>query len=199
MENNITGGVSPLKKRGGKHARAATATSRRRGGFSSSSSTKNPGGYNVNTRFSMDKWDPPASGGTLQVPVKPYSYDTKTGESVINQPTDIETGETNINRSTEGTPGYWTYKDVTNTEGLEAYKKVWDANKNDLQGKYEGDFDKWVGAAEKWWEDEAAKKDMSVEEFKQKYYKTTTKRVKDKWVPGTAGTSYSETSTYTKN
>ena len=56
---------SPLKQRqssrGGKSAGRATATSGRRGGFAKSRGKRggggrNVGGYNINTRFSLDKW-----------------------------------------------------------------------------------------------------------------------------------------------
>ena len=63
MNTNTTGGVSPLKRRGGKHAGAATAkagdwTSRvtgGRGGFAQSTDTRNRGGYNALTRFFMEE------------------------------------------------------------------------------------------------------------------------------------------------
>ena len=74
MIDDIIGGVSPLKarqsSRGGKNAGKATSTGKRRGGFAKSSGKRgaggrNVGGYNVNTRFKVDKWNPPASGGTM--------------------------------------------------------------------------------------------------------------------------------------
>ena len=55
-------------------------------------------------------------------------------------------------------------------------------NANDLQGKYEGDFDKWVKAADKWW------KEKATEEQKASRKKTTkTERVKigQRWVQDT--------------
>ena len=63
--DQILGGVSPLKARSGKHARAATSTASKRGGYSKSTSSKNRGGYNRQTRFQADKWTPPPSGGDI--------------------------------------------------------------------------------------------------------------------------------------
>jgi hypothetical protein len=63
--DKILGGVSPLKARSGKHARAATSTASKRGGYSKSTSSSNRGGYNRHTRFQADKWTPPPSGGDI--------------------------------------------------------------------------------------------------------------------------------------
>ena len=63
--DQMLGGVSPLKARSGKHARAATSTASKRGGYSKSTSSKNRGGYNRQTRFQADKWTPPPSGGVV--------------------------------------------------------------------------------------------------------------------------------------
>jgi hypothetical protein len=63
--DQILGGVSPLKARSGKHARAATSTASKRGGYSKSTSSSNRGGYNRHTRFQADKWTPPPSGGDI--------------------------------------------------------------------------------------------------------------------------------------
>jgi hypothetical protein len=63
--DQILGGVSPLKARSGKHARAATSTASKRGGYSKSTSSSNRGGYNRQTRFQADKWTPPPSGGSV--------------------------------------------------------------------------------------------------------------------------------------
>ena len=84
MEQDIIGGVSPLKarqaSRGGAAAGTATATSRQRGGFAKSTGKRgaggaNVGGYNVRTRFKVDPWQKPTSGGTIYAPaaVKPYT------------------------------------------------------------------------------------------------------------------------------
>ncbi len=97
MEQDIIGGVSPLKarqaSRGGKRAGQATATSRRRGGFAKARGKRgaggaNVGGYNVRTRFT-----PVApSGGTTTFPsIKspdpkpPITVDDK-GKPTVNKP-----------------------------------------------------------------------------------------------------------------
>lgn len=205
MNNDIIGGVSPLKKRqssrGGKRAGQATATGKRRGGFAKSKGVRggggrNVGGYNVNTRFKMDKWTPPASGGTMTTPspTKPYSY-TPDGKIEVNPPAGNTTNINNvINQNTQGTPGSGHYEDVyedktttKTTGGLESYKKVWERNENDLQGKYSNDFDKWVKAAEKWWAEEATEEQKAK---RNKKTETTTERVKvgQKWVQDTEPT-----------
>ena len=67
--DSIIGGVSPLKqkrgKRGGKAAQHATSTASKRGGFSKTGGKgrRNLAGYNVRTRFKVDPWRPPGSGG----------------------------------------------------------------------------------------------------------------------------------------
>ena len=198
--DNITGGVSPLKARqatrGGKYAGAATATSGRRGGFAKSAGARgaggrNVGGYNVQTRFTPSgAWRPPGSGGTTIIPSTPPVVGGK---------------NTTKKTKTEGTEGYWTYKDLTTEheyDNLESYKKVWDKNDKDLQSKYTDDedmeaegaksaYDKFVDAAEAWWKTDAGKKERE-KRSKGKY--TTTKRVKDKWIPGTSATTTTTTS-----
>tara|TARA_R100001510_G_C7578374_1_gene152295 strand:- start:19 stop:822 length:804 start_codon:yes stop_codon:yes gene_type:complete len=98
-ETEILGGVSPLKarqsSRGGRSAGRATSTASRRGGFAKSKGVRggggrNVGGYNVQTRFSADKWTKPPSGGylpsasrTTPSATKPYKTDSK-GNIVIN-------------------------------------------------------------------------------------------------------------------
>ena len=99
-QTEILGGVSPLKarqsSRGGRSAGRATSTASRRGGFAKSKGVRggggrNVGGYNVQTRFSADKWTKPPSGGYLPStsksgspsPGKPYTTDGK-GNIVIN-------------------------------------------------------------------------------------------------------------------
>lgn len=94
--NNAKGGVTPLKKRGGKAARKVTAKAtgkgvvsgyKGRGGYKKSGGGTNPGGYNVHTRFKpRAKPEAPKGGGsgaTDNAPNKPYSYD-KDGNIVIN-------------------------------------------------------------------------------------------------------------------
>ena len=177
---DIVGGVSPLKARKSSGGGYAQSTGKRGAGG------RNVGGYNVNTRFkARGEWQKPPSGGTTYISpkaTKPYSYD-KDGKLKVN---------------TSRTGHYEDiYKDVTTTTGgLESYKKVWDKNENDLQGKYEGDYDKWVEAAEKWWEEEA------TEEQKASRKKTTkTEKVWDgrKWVWDTEGTEGTQTQSQTQS
>jgi hypothetical protein len=84
--NNTKGGVTPLKKRGGKAARKVTAKAtgkgvvsgyKGRGGYKKSGGGKNPGGYNVHTRFKpRAKPEGPKGGGGGSDPTsnKPYSF-----------------------------------------------------------------------------------------------------------------------------
>ena len=194
MIDDIIGGVSPLKarqsSRGGKNAGKATSTGKRRGGFAKSSGKRgaggrNVGGYNVNTRFKVDKWNPPASGGTMSAgSPKPKDPVTKKDGGKAVTPGGNTTINNEINQNSEGTPGSGHYEDVfgdktTETGGLESYKKVWDKNDNDLQGKYEGDYDKWVVAADKWWAEDATEEQRSS----RNKTKTTEKvKVGEKWV-----------------
>lgn len=114
MNEEIIGGVSPLKKRGGKAARKVTAKKtgkgvvsgyKGRGGYKKSGGRKNPGGYNVHTRFKpREKPDAPKGGGTGggdTTSNKPYSYD-KDGNIVIHNNNYISTAggtNTNINKN----------------------------------------------------------------------------------------------------
>jgi hypothetical protein len=170
MNKDIIGGVSPLKK---------SAYSAR--------------GYTGRTRFKpSEDWKPPASGGTSYYGSPKIEKVIQQGKSKADKPA---TATATAGSTSTGPSGYWedVYGDVTTTEDLPGYRKVWDANKDDLQGKYEGDFDKWVKAADKWWEDEAEKAGMSVEEFKSGYRKTKTERkyLGQRFVPTSGGTSTS--------
>ena len=90
IDKEIIGGVSPLKQRqksrGGQDAKTATSKSigqtsaQNRGGFAKSKGVRggggrNVGGYNAQTRFKVEPWRKPPSGGTTVIPTKPYSYD----------------------------------------------------------------------------------------------------------------------------
>lgn len=175
MEENIIGGVSPLK-----------AKSMRRG----KSYGKGKRGTG-DTRYKRDKWTPPASGGTVTTPSdkapanpkKPYTI--KDGKVVMNQ-----------NQSqTQGTDGYWTYKDVTNktekerSSYLDSYNAMEDRggqkyNKRD--GELYDNFKQYEAEAIQWNKDNPGYKE----------YEEKTERVKDKWIPGTSGTqTQSQTST----
>ncbi len=175
MEKNIIGGVSPLK-----------AKSMRRG----KSYGKGKRGTG-DTRYKRDKWTPPASGGTVTTPsdkapvnpAKPYTI--KDGKVVMNQ-----------NQSqTQGTDGYWTYKDVTNKTEKErsSYQDSYDAMEdrggqkyNKRNDKLYDNFEQYEKEAEQWNKDNPGYKE----------YEEKTERVKDKWIPGTSGTqTQSQTST----
>ena len=161
MNTNTTGGVSPLKAkkrqahRGGPKAAKATSTSKRRGGFSESKGKRgaggrNPGGYNVQTRFTPSVIAPfPGSGGTTTIDTsknkKPYDYD-KDGKLVMTeykQDPDKKTPQ----RKSKGT-----------------FDEVWDANEDNFQDKWESKED---------WEKQAQK------EIDAGYY-TETKTIKGK-------------------
>tara|TARA_R100000306_G_C4342391_1_gene125888 strand:+ start:230 stop:733 length:504 start_codon:yes stop_codon:yes gene_type:complete len=146
---DIVGGVSPLK------ARQGSSYERR--------------GYNVETSFRPDApWRPPASSGDVSYTPKPYSYDAD-GNLVMNRPG-------NGKASTKsGTPeeGYWQEDETTTYKDIESYREVWDKNKDNLQSKYK-DLKAFATAADEWWKKEAAKKGMSVEEFRNTYRKQKT-------------------------
>jgi len=198
MSIDTTGGVSPLKarqsSRGGERAGKATATSRRRGGFAKSKGKRgaggaNVGGYNVQTRFTPSRKPVfPSSGGTTTVNNKPYTYDAD-GNLVMN------TDKRSKKSKTTKTGGHWAYRDVTEYGNLEKYKKVWDANENDLQGKYD-DLKAFSDAGDEWWKKEAKKANMSVEEFKNTYRTKKTTREKY-WVPGPTETTETSSSSET--
>jgi len=78
--------------------------------------------------------------------------------------------------------GYYENIYEMQTEDLEGYRKVWKDNANDLQGKYSGDYDKFVKEAEKWWAEEAEKAGMSVEEFKETYKKKKKVKTGERYV-----------------
>ena len=154
MEDNVIGGVSPLKarqaSRGGRRAGEATATSRQRGGFARSTGKRgaggaNVGGYNVNTRFASSAWTPPASGGTTTIeapdPKKPYTIDDK-GNVTVNQPE----GWKKYVPGTEGTPDREEKKESKGT-----FKDVWAANEDNFQDKWKnkGGYEGWKKQAQK--------------------------------------------------
>ena len=91
MEENITGGVSPLKKWKGRRGKS--------------------GGTTGDTRYKRDKWVPPASGGTIKTPgaTKPYTINNgKVEPSSAN-------ADASASANSNGRSGHYedTYKDVT--------------------------------------------------------------------------------------
>ena len=209
MSTESKGGVSPIKLRAGKAksrrggAEAGKATAKKggylkgRGGYKKSSGTQgtgvNRGGYNVHTRFKpRAKPTAPGGGGTSKdAPQKPYSFD-KDGDIVINNYIDGKGGTAKASAdASAGTEGYWTYKDLVTEskyDDLESYKTTWDRNDKGVQDNYDN-IDDYIKAAKEWWDSDEGKKEK---EKRKKGTRTTTERVKDKWIPGTG--SYAESS-----
>mgnify|MGYP003134033546 CR=1 FL=1 len=211
---NTKGGTSPIKLRAGKAksrrggAEAGKATAKKgnylggRGGYKKSSGAQgtgvNRGGYNVHTRFKprAKPEAPKGGGGTTKetTPQKPYSFD-KDGDIVINNYIDGK-GGTQTQSQTQGTEGYWTYKDLVTEheyDNLESYQKVWDRNDKGVQDTYDN-IDDFIKAAKEWWDSDEGKEEKKKRE-KGTY--TTTERVKDKYITGTSGTQ-TQTQTQTQ-
>ena len=165
MEENIIGGVSPMKRRGKSRGKGKRGTG--------------------DTRYKRDKWTPPASGGTMTTPsdkmpknpAKPYTID-KDGKVVMN------TSKT----KTDGTPGYWTYKDLTTKTEKErsGYQDSYDAMEDRGGKKFNKRNDKVYDNFEQY-ETEAIAWNKDNPGYKE--YEEKTERVKDKWIPGTAGSA----------
>ena len=102
----------------------------------------------------------------------------------------------NQNQSqTQGTDGYWTYKDVTNKTEKErsSYQDSYDAMEDRGGQKYNKRNDKLYDNFEQY-EAEAIQWNKDNPGYKE--YEEKTERVKDKWIPGTSGTqTQSQTST----
>ena len=214
IDKEIIGGVSPLKQRqksrGGQNAKTATSKSRgqtsaqNRGGFAKSKGVRggggrNVGGYNAQTRFKVEPWRKPTSGGTtvIPAPTKPYSYDPD-GNMQIN-PVDT-TANANANATaTAGNPaeGYW----KQDASELPSYRKAWDNDLEKVQSKYktyedyvadiEGQKD--MAKAEDW-EGIAKKKGISVEEAKATFERRKGKDGQWRWIETKAATSGSSSS-----
>ena len=129
MDNNkLLGGVTPLKKRqsnrGGKHAGAATKTSKQRGGFakaSGSSGGRNVAGYNVNTRFKAEPWQAPPGGGSAPAVKPAVVVDKNTGDVITNNYGGNTTNNNTTNNTTTNTN---TQTASINTSGGED-QQVW--------------------------------------------------------------------------
>ena len=131
MEENIIGGVSPLKAK------------KMRRGKSYGSGKRGTG----DTRYKRDKWQKPSSGGTTTIPskkppapTKPYTM--KDGVPVMNPPGDVYNYGDNIINQTSGTETTTTTEPGTDavyetTKGrLPTFQEAWDANKEDIRNKY---------------------------------------------------------------
>jgi hypothetical protein len=177
MEKNIIGGVSPLKRKSMRRGKSYGKGKRGAG----------------DTRYKRDKWTPPASGGTMttpsdkmpSTPSKPYTID-KDGKVVMN------TSRT----KTDGTPGYWTYKDITTKTEKErsSYQESYDAMEDRGGKKYNKRNDKLYDNFEQYKKEAKAwnEKNKGYKEYEEK-----TERVKDKFIKGTPS-STTETTTRTE-
>tara|TARA_R110000787_G_scaffold212875_1_gene322449 strand:+ start:941 stop:1546 length:606 start_codon:yes stop_codon:yes gene_type:complete len=178
MEENIIGGVSPMKRRG-----KSRGTGKRGAG---------------DTRYKRDKWEKPPSGGTATTasdkkppaPTKPYTI--KDGKVEMSDPASASASASSSS-STPGTDGYWTYKDVTTKTEKErsSYQDSYDAMEdrggqkyNKLNDKLYDNFEQYETEAIEWNE-----KNKGHKEYEEK-----TEKVKDKWIPGTTGSSSSSSS-----
>lgn len=171
----ILGGASPIQKRtkvkvkgqtAGKHGIKNTATKRGRGGFSKAGKEGvNIHGYGVNTRFQFT----PSQSTLPSLKGKTGSggdgKGTPGGGDTINYFGDVNYDYSNVNNAyvngvTEGTSA------IT----LPSYKTAWDAMTPSEQAAHGNDMSNFITEAEKWWQEEADKKGMTVSEYK-KWYK----------------------------
>ena len=131
MEENIIGGVSPLKRKSMRRGKSYGSGKRGTG----------------DTRYKRDKWKKPASGGTTTIPktkapapTKPYTM--KDGVPVMNPPGNVYNYGDNIINQTGGTETKTTTEPGTDavyetTKGrLPTFQEAWDANKEDIKNKY---------------------------------------------------------------
>mgnify|MGYP003627929387 CR=1 FL=1 len=176
MEENIIGGVSPMKRRGKSRGKG------RRG--------------MGDTRYKRDKWVPPTSGGTITTPsdtlppppAKPYVI--KDGKVEMTQ----------TQSQTQGTPaeGHWKdkYKDVTTKTEKErsgyqdSYDQMEDRNGqkyNPRNKKLYDNFEQYKTEAKAWNE-----KNPGYKEYEEK-----TEKVLDgkEWVESKAATSGTQSQT----
>jgi len=188
MEENIIGGVSPLKK------------SMRRG--KSFGKGKRGAG---DTRYKRDKWEKPTSGGTFTRPARTLPPPPQTpairvvdGKPVMN-PNIVNNYNNTINQTAGGgTTQEWVpgtddiYKTVktkgTRRKNLPTYKQSWEnmedaegGGKKNKYGKTFATYDDYERAAKKWnaenpnYHDEEyeEEKRVLVSKGKKGYYKTT--------------------------
>tara|TARA_R110002096_G_scaffold100827_1_gene223318 strand:+ start:141 stop:752 length:612 start_codon:yes stop_codon:yes gene_type:complete len=173
MEENIIGGVSPMKRRGKSRGKGKRGTG--------------------DTRYKRDKWTPPPSGGTATTkgdkkppaPAKPYTI--KDGKVEMNDPASASASASSSS-STPGTDGYWTYKDLTTKTEKErsGYQDSYDAMEDRGGKKFNKRNDKVYDNFEQY-ETEAIAWNKDNPGYKE--YEEKTERVKDKWIPGTAGSA----------
>lgn len=179
--------VSPLKRKRGQRGKSATrgkstSTRKRRGGFTrGNKGGKNPGFYNVQTRFSpRDTSIQPIKGGVSGGggDGKPYSYD-KMGNMVFS-PTIIN------NVGGDGKDAYADAWSKSGSEGpqyewvppeygqvnkkLPTYRESWDANNKNVQSKY-ATFEEYEKAAKEWNRKHGVKTSSERVKIKDGYYK----------------------------
>jgi len=211
LNNNILGGVSPIKarqsSRGGKAAGRATATSSRRGGFAKSSGSRgaggrNVGGYNVQTKFKAGDdglYGPVRRGPVTRIGDKPKSKSApnpkpvvKEGNTIINNYTTNNTADAHANANANvNINGHYEYKDiykdvVTKTEKeRSSYQDSYDALEDKDGGKYNSRNNKIYKNFEDYEKDA---KQFNKDNPDYKEYDTKTDKVYShtlkKWIPG---------------
>lgn len=185
-ENNIEGGVAPLKarqsSRGGKHAGKATATGKRRGGFAKSGGKRggggrNVGGYNVQTRFKPRAAQPikggVTSGGGGD---KPVSHG-KNGDMVFSPTINNylsgggDQSQTQTQSQTQGQE--WVPPEYGTENGkLPTYRESWDKNNKNVQSKYKT-YEDYEVAAKKWNSEHGTKSTSRRVKTKDGYWRST--------------------------
>ena len=213
LNNNILGGVSPIKarqsSRGGKAAGRATATSSRRGGFAKSSGSRgaggrNVGGYNVQTRFKAGDdglYGGVRRGAVTRIGGEPKSKSApnpkpvvKGGNTIINNYTTNNTADAHANANANvNINGHYEYEDVykdvvTKTEKeRSSYQDAYDAMEDKDGGKYNSRNNKTYTNFEEF-EKDAKQWNKDNPDYKE--YDTKTDRVyshtKKKWIPGSS-------------
>jgi len=189
-ENNIEGGVAPLKarqsSRGGKRAGRATATSKRRGGFAKSGGKRggggrNVGGYNVQTRFKPRAAQPIKGGVTSGGGDKPVGFDK--GGQMIFSPTinNYVSGNGDANASADATATVTTTGDGrewvppeygTENGKLPTYRESWDNNNKNVQSNFKT-YEDYEVAAKKWNAEHGTKSTSRRVKTKDGYWRST--------------------------
>ena len=212
LNNNILGGVSPIKarqsSRGGKAAGRATATSSRRGGFAKSSGSRgaggrNVGGYNVQTRFKAGDdglYGGVRRGAVTRIGDEPKSKSApnpkpvvKEGNTIINNYTTNNTADAHANANANANVninGHYEYEDVykdvvTKTEKERStYQDSYDAMEDKDGGKYNSRNNKIYKNFEDY-EKDAKQWNKDKKDYKE--YDTKTDKeythTKKKWIP----------------
>ena len=186
-ENNIEGGVAPLKarqsSRGGKRAGKATATGKRRGGFAKSGGKRggggrNVGGYNVQTRFKPRAAQPIKGGVTSGGGGgdKPVSHG-KNGDMIFSPTINNylsgggDQSQTQTQSQTQGQE--WVPPEYGTENGkLPTYRESWDKNNKNVQSKYKT-YEDYEVAAKKWNAEHGTKSTSRRVKTKDGYWRST--------------------------